>query len=135
MRLKTLITGFRDDGSKYSDGILTNLKYYKTDFIAKSSDDPEYSVNDELLKHIKEMVQLEYAVKLDGTNYILTMSDEDVDSVFADKDKLNNCKALYISADVLLTAEQQRELSDRDIKVFVIPDYYFETELLEVGER
>lgn len=129
-RIFNVIHGY----GKYN-GIPANLKYYKTDFIAKSSDDPEYSMNDELLKHIKEMVQLEYAVNLDGTNYILIMSDEEADSIIADKDKLNNCKAIYISAAVLLTAEQQRELTDREISLYVIPDYYFETELLEVGER
>lgn len=32
-RLKTVITGIRPDGTKYSDGIPTNLIYYKTDFI------------------------------------------------------------------------------------------------------
>lgn len=134
-RIKTVITGKRKDGSDYSDGISANLKYYKTDFIDKARDDEEYSVSDELLKHIAEMVQLEYAVKLDGTNYILAMSDEEADTIIADKEKLNTCKALYISAAVLLTAEQQEELTNREIAVYVIPDYYFESELLEVGER
>ena len=32
-RLKTVITGKRKDGSKYSDGIKSNLYYFKTDFI------------------------------------------------------------------------------------------------------
>lgn len=134
-RIKTVITGQRADNTHYSDGISANLKYYKTDFVSKCADEPEYSVNDELLKHIAEMVQLENAVKLDGTNYILAMSDEEADTIIADKEKLNNCKALYISAAVLLTAEQQQELTNREIAVYVIPDYYFESELLEVGER
>lgn len=129
-RIKNVISGY---GSYY--GIPANLKYYKTDFIDKARDDEEYSVSDELLKHIAEMVQLEYAVKLDGTNYILAMSDEEADTITADKEKLNTCKALYISAAVLLTAEQQEELTNREIAVYVIPDYYFESELLEVGER
>lgn len=134
-RCKIAISGIRPNGTKYSDGYSVNFKYYKTDFIVKRSDESDYAVSDELLKHIAEMVQLEYAVKLDGTNYILAMSDEEADDIIANKDKLDNCKALYISAGVLLTAEQQKELTDREIKVFVIPDYYFETELLEVGER
>ncbi len=134
-RVKTVITGKRIDSSRYSDAIPANLKYYKTDFIPKSSDELEYSVSDELLKHIAEMVQLEYAVKLDGTNYILAMSDEEADTIISDNDRLNSCKALYVSAAVLLTAEQQRKLTGREIAVYVIPDYYFETELLEVGER
>ena len=81
------------------------------------------------------MVQLEYAVKLDGTNYVLIMSDEEADTFIADSEKLSNCKALYISTAVLLTSEQQEAIKRNNINVFIIPDYYFESELLEVGER
>lgn len=134
-RIKTVITGKRKDGSDYSDGIPANLKYYKTDFIDKTSPDPDYNIEGELLGHIAEMVQLEYAVKLDGTNYVLIMSDEQADNFVANDESLARCKAIYVSTAVLLTAEQQKKLSDNGIAVFVIPDYYFESELLEVGER
>jgi len=45
-RLKTVITGIRPDGSKYSDGIPANLIYYKTDFIpdSKNTDQAKYSL-------------------------------------------------------------------------------------------
>lgn len=36
-RVKTVITGKREDESKYSDGIPANLRYFKTAFIDKSS--------------------------------------------------------------------------------------------------
>ena len=39
-RLKTVITGIRPDGSKYSDGIPGNLYYFKTDFV-KDEDNTE----------------------------------------------------------------------------------------------
>jgi len=134
-RLATVISGKREDGSEYSFGTKGNLKYYKTGFITKSSYDPDYSVGNELLQHISEMVQLEYAVKLDGQNYVLILSDEEADALIEETEKLENCKALYISSDVLLTSEQSKKLIDYGISMFVIPDYYFESELLEVGER
>ena len=34
-RIKTVITGVRPDGTKYSDGIPANLRYFKTDFVEK----------------------------------------------------------------------------------------------------
>ena len=134
-RLSNVIRGYTTDKGKVFEQNLANLKYYKTDFIPKISEDLEYSLSDELLKHIKEMVQLEYAVKLDGTNYVLVMTDEEADNIIADKDKLSSCKALYVSSSVLLTGEQHKEIDDRGIMIYIIPDYYFETELLEVGER
>lgn len=48
-RICTVITGKRQDGSKYSDGIATNMKYYKTDFIDKESEE----IYEDLLVHIK----------------------------------------------------------------------------------
>lgn len=129
-RIKNVILGY----GKYS-GIPANLKYYKTDFIEKQSNNLDYSVNDELLKHIVEMVQLEYSVKLDGVNYILVMSDDEADELMNNGNKLEQCKGLYISSTVLLTGKQEKQLSDRGISVYTIPDYYFESELLEVGER
>lgn len=134
-RVKTVITGYRANGSKYSDGIAANLKYYETAYITKLAADPDYNIEEELLKHITEMVQLEYAVKLDGTNYVLLLSDEQADSFIGNAENLEACKAAYISTAVLLTSSQQKELENRGIKTYIIPDYYFESELLEVGER
>ena len=67
-RVKTVITGKREDGSEYSDGIPANLKYYRTDFVAR---DEEY-LSDALLEHITEMIQLEHAVKIDNKRYVMT---------------------------------------------------------------
>ena len=117
------------------EGITANLKYYKTDFVNKTSDNSDYRLNDELLKYISEMVQLEYAVKLDGTNYILLLSDEEADIVIADDERIKKCKGLYISSEVLLTVQQKKKIAETGIPVNTIPDYYFESELLEVGER
>ena len=36
-RLKTVITGIRNDNSKYSDGLNENLKYYHCDFVENSN--------------------------------------------------------------------------------------------------
>ncbi|MDD3325302.1 MAG: site-specific DNA-methyltransferase, partial [Sulfurospirillaceae bacterium] len=116
-RLSNVIYGYTTDKGKVFAPNPANLKYYKTDYINKHSDDLDYSVNDELLKYIAEMVQLEYAVKLDGLNYILLMSDEEADELLENADKLKQCKALYISSTVLLTGRQEKELSDKGITV------------------
>ena len=34
-RIKTVVTGTRPDGTKYSDGIPANVRYFKTDFVEK----------------------------------------------------------------------------------------------------
>lgn len=127
-RVKTVITGMRPDGSKYSDGIPANLKYYKTDFVARNE---EY-LSDALLQHVAEMIQLENGIKLDGKNYLMILTDEQADDISSHWDQYSDVKAIYLSKNVLLTTEQ--ETLFEKIPVYIIPDYYFDFELREEGE-
>lgn len=122
-RIKRIIEGY-----DYLAGIPANLKYYRTDFVPKSSED----VSAELLNHIAEMVQLEHGVKIDGKEYLLVLSDDEADFLEQHWTEYPNVKALYISKEVLLTASQNNVFGN--IKTHIIPDYYFKFELREVGE-
>lgn len=127
-RIKTVITGNRADGSEYSEGIPANLKYYRTDFVAK---DDEYLV-DALLEHVAEMIQLEHGIKLDDESHIMIMSDEEADELEQNWSNYADIKAIYVAQDVLLTATQEALFAKVD--VHIIPDYYFNFELREAGE-
>ncbi len=127
-RVKTVITGKRADGSSYSDGISANLKYYRTDFVSR---DEEF-LSDALLEHITEMIQLEHGVKIDGSQYLMVMSDKEADELQKHFDKYNGVKALYVSKNVLLTTEQLKTFDG--IEIHIIPDNYFKFELKEEGQ-
>ena len=127
-RIKTVITGKRADDSDYSEGISANLKYYRTDFVSK---DEEY-LSEVLLDHIAEMIQLEHGVKLDGKKYILILEDDEADMLSSHWNDYPNVKALYVSKNVLFTTEQNSLF--KNVDVYIIPDYYFNFELREVGE-
>ena len=109
-----------------------NLKYYKTDFIPKIQDDEDNVLSDDLLNHIKEMVQLEHGIDIDNQKYHIVLTDDDADRMEKEWDKYKECKALYISKNVLLTTSQNVLFSS--VEINTIPDYYFESELREVGE-
>ena len=127
-RIKTVITGKRDDGSEYAMGLPANIKYYHTDFISK---DDEY-LSDALLEHIREMIQLEHGVKIDGSQYLMVMSDEEADDLQAHWSEYEGVKAIYASKEVLFTTEQNALFAG--VEIHTIPDYYFNFELKEVGE-
>lgn len=110
------------------EAIPTNLKYYRTNFVAR---DEEF-LSDALLEHIAEMIQLEHGVKIDGSDYRMIMSDDEADSLFKNVDELAKIKALYISKNVLLTTEQREKL--RDTEIHIIPDDYFLFELREEAQ-
>ena len=122
-RLKNVAEGY----GKYT-ALPFNLKYYKTDFVSR---DEEY-LSDALLEHMTEMIQLEHGVKIDGSNYIMVMSDEEADELQANWANYPDVKALYVSKNVLFTTEQCDLFANTDI--YIIPDYYFNFELKEVGE-
>ena len=127
-RIKTVITGKKKDGSDYSEGVAANLKYYKTDAINKDNDE----IREELLKHIVEMIQLQYGVKVDGKKFVIIMSDDEMDKFEKKYSSYSNLEALFINQDVLLSTSQEKLLSG--LKVFFVPDCYYDFELREVGE-
>lgn len=127
-RVKTVITGVRPDGSRYSDRIPANVKYYRTDFVPKSS----YDMQDDLLNHIREMVQLEHGIDLDDSKYAILLDDDEADELEENWEDYPDLKGIYMSSDVLLTAEQ-KQLFD-GVELSIIPEYYFEAELREVGQ-
>jgi len=127
-RIKAVITGKKKDGSFFSDGIKTNLKYYKTEFVCKENED----IYEDLLEHIKEMIQLEYRVKVDNSKYVIIMDDDEMDEFEENISSYSDLKAVFINQDVMLTTSQEKMLQDIDVSI--IPDRYFDFELREVGE-
>lgn len=122
-RIKNVLLGYGN-----TPAFPANLKYYRTDFVSKDSDD----VSTELLGHIIEMVQLEHGIKIDSKEYFIILNDEEADRLEQHWNEYSNIKALYISKDVLLTATQNSLFGN--VPVHIIPDCYFKFELGEVGE-
>lgn len=127
-RIKTVVTGQRADGSYYSDGLPSNLKYYRTEFVAKESEE----IYDDLLAHIVEMIQIHYGIKMDNQKYVMIMDDDEMDEFEKNISKYDDLKAVFINQDVLFSTAQEKLL--KNINTFIIPDCYFDFELREVGE-
>lgn len=127
-RIKTVLTGRMASGCEYKKRVKGNLKYYRTDFVDKNSDE----LVDELLEHIVEMIQLEYGVSINNSQYLIVMDDDEMDDLETNYNSYKNLKAVFLNQDVLLSTSQERMLQNVDI--FIIPDYYFDFELREAGE-
>lgn len=86
-RLKTIITGVKQDGYKYSDGISTNLIYYKTDYIedSKNTDQAKYClvekvdellcINEGIYNKVERNDYSSHYVSNDGTKHMFIYSD------------------------------------------------------------
>ena len=107
-----------------------NLKYYKTEFIPKLSEDEEI-LSSKLLDYIKEMVELENMCEIDGNTRRIILSDEDLNIALSEMEQSG---VLYIPSFILLTNEIKDSIEERKLEVVTIPDYYFTEELREVNE-
>lgn len=107
-----------------------NLKYYKTEFIPKFSND-EKSISDKMMEHIRELIGLEYAIELDGKKYIVLSDEDELDESIS---KIENGGKLFVRSGIFLSRSNQRILEEKGVSVIEIPEYYFREELKEVGE-
>lgn len=122
-RIRHVIDGYKDTAA-----VASNLKYYRTDFVSKVAED----VSEELLAHITEMVQLEHGVKIDNSEYLIIMNDDELDALEQNWDSCGHVKAMYVSKNVLFTTAQKKLFGN--IEIHIIPDNYFQFELKEIGE-
>lgn len=127
-RVANIITGKRGGDTADVEPIPANLKYYRTDFVSKTSEE----LVDDLLSHTIEMIQLQYGVKVDNKKYVVVWSDDDMDNLEKNIHEYNNLEIVFINQDVLLSSNQEKIL--KNIDTYIIPDCYFDFELREAGE-
>ena len=102
-----------------------SLKYYKVDYVP-ISDRMYYEYADELLRHIRELVELENGINFTGNEEIaIVLTDEELGIFLDDEGICKKCRKLYMGHDVLLDAQQAQALQEYNIAVNVIPDYYY----------
>lgn len=130
-RLKTIITGFRKDKSKYSDGIQSNLKYYRCTYVPRINTETE-NLHNNLLINIKNLIQLENGIEIDDNKIRVYLNEDELDKFSTNEKELEICEKVYISSDILLTSEQENIFENNNIEVYIIPEYYFEDEIMEV---
>ena len=100
-----------------------SLKYFKVDFVP-ISDKLYYEYADELLKHVKELVELENAINFNGNDKIaIILTEEELDG-FASAIP-ETCKTVYLGHDVLPSETQEKIFKKNGITINVIPDYYY----------
>ena len=102
-----------------------SLKYFKVDYIPVS-ERMYYEYADELLAHIRELVELENGIDFMGNAEVgIVLTDDELVEFIENGENFVKCNKLYVGHDVLMDAEQVQLLKDRKISIHVIPDYYY----------
>ena len=102
-----------------------SLKYYKVDYVP-ISDRMYYEYADELLRHIRELVELENGINFTGNEEIaIVLTEDELAAFIADKDRFAKCRRLYMGHDLLPDEAQETALFKNKIEISIIPDYYY----------
>lgn len=124
-RLSNVIRGYTTEKGKVFEAMPASLKYYKVDYIP-ISDRMYYEYADELLKHIRELVELENGLNFTGNAEIaIALTDEELEDFISQLENNTKYKKLYLGHDILMDAKQAQILKDRKIAINIIPDYYY----------
>lgn len=130
-RIKTIITGKTKSNMRFSDGIISNLKYYRTAYVPRMNTEDE-NIQENLLVNIKNLIQLENGIDIDDRKVRVILDEKKIDEFSTKINEVKECEKLYISSDILLTAKQTKLFKNNNIEIFIIPEYYFDEEIKEV---
>lgn len=108
------------------EGYAASLKYYKLDYIS-ISDRLYYEFADELLKHIRELVELENCINFtENAEIAIVLTEEELDEFMSNIEAYGKCRKLYMGHNLLPDEEQEQSLADHGIEINIIPDYYYQ---------
>lgn len=104
-----------------------NLKYFKTNFVDKT-EFPDFTLESELLKYITPLVELEFGIDISNPSVQIILTEEHLEALLQNHE-LQAGATLFIHPDVFLDTKEQEQLSELQITLQEIPDYFFGKEL------
>ncbi|NBJ88629.1 site-specific DNA-methyltransferase [Acutalibacter sp. 1XD8-36] len=107
------------------EGYAASLKYYRIDYVP-INEQLYYEYADKLLRHVRELVELENGVNfIENAEIAIVLTDEELTDFIAHPETFSKCHTLYLGHDILPTGEQDAIIKERGIRVNIIPDYYY----------
>ena len=102
-----------------------SLKYFKVDYIPVS-EHMYYEYADELLAHIRELVELENGINFTGNAEVgIVLTEDELAAFIQNGEAFAKCRKLYMGHDLLPDEEQEKILRSRGVEISIIPDYYY----------
>ena len=107
------------------EGYAASLKYFKVDYIPVS-ERMYYEYADELLAHIRELVELENGINFTGNAEVgIVLTEDELAEFIQNGEAFAKCRKLYMGHDLLPDEEQEKILRARGVEISIIPDYYY----------
>jgi len=110
------------------EGYKARLKYFKIGYVPiEEKVYLEYA--DELLKYIRELVELENGIDFghDKTAAIV-LTEKELEKFAEDEAKLKTCRSVYVGHNILIGSRIRRKIEGKGIEIRMIPQYYYSEE-------
>jgi len=102
-----------------------SLKYFKVGFVS-IDEQLYYEYADQLLKHIRELVELENGINFEENKKVkIILTDTELVDFSGNNSELKKCQKIYLGHDVLVSGVQEKLFKDHEIEINIIPDYYY----------
>lgn len=110
------------------EGYAARLKYLKVGMVPVA-EKVYYEYADALLKHVRELVELENAVDFRrDASVALVLTDKELAAFVANEKRLAVCRTLYVGHDVLVGGRAAKALTKRGVERREVPQYYYPEE-------
>jgi adenine-specific DNA-methyltransferase len=129
-RLRTVITGKKPNGSKYSDGMVANLKFFRCDWTPRKPE--EYLLSNALCLHIREMIELQNGIEVDNAKNVLILNKADFRKYVLDDAVYAQIENIWVNQNIIFNSAEMEKLNALGFKY--IPREFFGQELREAAE-
>ena len=82
--------------------------------------------------HVKEMIELEYAMEIDNEEKVIIFNRDDFKKYILNSENYSKIKQLWVNQNVIFSSDELKLLNDKNFKY--IPREYFGQELKEAAE-
>ena len=129
-RIKTVITGTCTDGSRYSERVAANVKYFRCDWIPRKPED--YLLSNALCLHIREMIELQNGIEVDNVRNVLILNKDDFRKYVLDDIICGQIENIWVNQNIIFNSKEMERLNTLGFKY--IPREFFGRELREAAE-
>lgn len=129
-RISNVILGYITDKGKEFSPNPANLKYFKCDWTSRKPED--YLLSNVLCLHIKEMIELQNAIKIDNVKNVLILNKDDLKNTILNSDIYDQIENIWLNQNMILNSKELELLNEKGFKY--IPKEFFGQELKEVAE-
>lgn len=113
-----------------SHGFECNVKFFKCDWTPRKPED--YLLSNALCLHIKEMIEIENAIEVDGEKNVLLLNKDDIKKNILDPSMYEKAESIWLNQNIVLNSNEMKLLKKKGFKY--IPREFFGQELREAAE-